>query len=201
MLQVLEAPATADVGDTLRVWLLVTDNDGVASSSATVTGTVTEPDVSTTAMTVTEQAATGLYLLSYDTTAAGRHQVQVGASSATFGDDVEVFTVEVAAATGTVPTLTLVKAYLGTTSFSDSEITDAMNAEAAAQLARCRIPPSYPADLAQALKRRVQCNLARRQLPLGMLPGDGAGAQASTVPGNDAEVRRLESPYRRVTVG
>lgn len=194
-------PALADVGDTVRTWLLVTAHDGTAAA-ATVTGTVTYPDDSTDDATVDAQTSVGLYLVSYDTDSAGTHQLVVTVASTDFGDDVIAIETEVYATTGgTVPDLTAVKAYLGSTSASDATISDALAAEIAAQRSRCRIPVAYPADLAQALKRRVARNLAARAVPLAVLTGVDQGGGAVRIPALDAEVRRLEAPYRRLTVG
>jgi hypothetical protein len=112
------------------------------------------------------------------------------------------------------PDLTATKAYLGTdTSWSDAEITAALASETAAQVRAVRlpadpldgngnpVPQAYPADLAEALFRRVAHNLAVRALPLGVqaVIADGAVA-TNNVGGLDAEVRRLERPFRRVSV-
>jgi hypothetical protein len=108
---------------------------------------------------------------------------------------------------GNPPTLQEVKDYLDSiqagqsATFSDAVLTDALNAEKAAQRARCRIPAAYPYDLGQALKRRVQRNLAMRSLPLAVLQGDADVGSSTFLPGDDPEVRRYERPYRRMVVG
>ena len=110
------------------------------------------------------------------------------------------------------PDLTAVKAYLGSASnWTDAEVTDALAAEQAAQVALVRLPvdpPSpaeplpYPDDLAEALMRRVAHNLALRSLPLGLQASIAEAAVATTrVGGTDAEVKRLEAPHRRRAVG
>ena len=98
------------------------------------------------------------------------------------------------------PRLTLAetKTYLGTTSWSDPDIQDALDAETAAQDAVCRRLPYYPVDLKQALKRRVARNLALRALPVGIQANDTG---ATYIAGRDPEIRRLEAPWRRVSVG
>lgn len=106
-----------------------------------------------------------------------------------------------------VPTVSDVTTYLGTDngSWDNATITSAYNAEKAAQAMRCRVPLDtdvWPADLAEALKRRVAANLALRKLPLGVSATvTDLGAAAYRVGGGDAEVRRLEAPYRRLVVG
>jgi hypothetical protein len=86
------------------------------------------------------------------------------------------------------------------TGHTDTAIQGAIDAEAAAQAGKCRIPDPVPADLDEALLRRVVCNLARRKLPLAMLQGDADGG-AARLPGNDPEVRRLEAPHRKLVSG
>ncbi|MDI6908640.1 hypothetical protein [Nocardioides sp.] len=99
-------------------------------------------------------------------------------------------------------TLTDVKAYLGTgTTASDAQIQRALVVEQAAQKASCRpagVDTDATAVLDEALLRRIAVNLARRGLPLGMQMSDVGAARIST---SDPEVRRLEAPYRKVTVG
>jgi len=90
--------------------------------------------------------------------------------------------------------------YLGETSATDEELQDALDAEAAAQRAVCRVPAAYPADLRQALLRRVARNLALRGLPIMVLRGD-AETGSTIPPGRDAEVRRLEAPHRKLVMG
>lgn len=95
-----------------------------------------------------------------------------------------------------------VKNYLGDTSHDDDTIKAALAAETAAQARKCRVPSPFPADLAEALMRRVAHNLALRRLPLGIQAAlsDG-GAVQTRVGGEDAEVRRLEGPFRKRRVG
>jgi hypothetical protein len=74
------------------------------------------------------------------------------------------------------------------------------DAEAAAQAAVCRIPDEYPADLREALFRRVAVNLARRAIPTGIL-GIAEGGAPARLGSQDPEVRRMESPHRKLVVG
>lgn len=111
----------------------------------------------------------------------------------------------------TAPDLAAVKAYLGPdVSWPDGDIEKALAAETLAQARRCRLPVDpdplnpqpYPADLAEALCRRVAANLANRALPLGVQASVTDGAVAATrVGGGDAEVNRLERPFRKWAVG
>lgn len=105
------------------------------------------------------------------------------------------------------PSIEEVTAYLAETggSWPEDQIAGAYAAEKAAQASVCKVPASdteWPADLAEALCRRVAHNLALRALPLGVAPSIADGAVAIARPGGtDAEVRRLEAPYRKRVVG
>jgi hypothetical protein len=111
------------------------------------------------------------------------------------------------------PTVADVKGYLTDAglegSWSDDAISDVLDAEAGDQASRCRIPTdpdtgdlNYPPALAEALCRRVAHNLAVRALPLGVQATITDSASLNTyVGGTDAEVRRLEAPWRKLVVG
>ena len=104
------------------------------------------------------------------------------------------------------PDLTAVVEYLGdTNAWDDTVVASALASEASAQARRCRIPAveaDWPDDLAEALCRRVAVNLALRSLPLGVQASISEAAVAQTrVGGGDAEVRRLEAPFRKLIVG
>lgn len=111
------------------------------------------------------------------------------------------------------PTLTTVKAYLAAAdaqaSWDDDAVQAALDAETSDQASRCRIPTdpdtgvvNYPPALVEALCRRVAHNLAVRALPLGVQATITDAAALNTyVGGTDAEVRRLEAPYRRLVIG
>jgi hypothetical protein len=106
----------------------------------------------------------------------------------------------------TPPDLLAVTAYLGDShSWEPDQIAEALAAETAAQARACRIPVEdgpYPADLDEALCRRVAHNLALRALPLGVQANvSDMAVQTTRVGGMDAEVRRLEGPHRKVLFG
>lgn len=110
----------------------------------------------------------------------------------------------------TPPALANVKTYLGDSStYTDAEIQSALDAETLAQSRVVRLPvdadpedPSpYPADLAEALLRRVHHNLVLRGLPLGIQASIAESAvQTNRVGGTDAEVARLERPFRKWSI-
>lgn len=104
------------------------------------------------------------------------------------------------------PTAEDVATYLGTdVTYEAEEIESALAAEQAAQKRRCRVPADdadWPADLAEALCRRVHRNLSMRGLPLGLVVNAADDAESATTRvGADIEVRRLEAPWRRLPVG
>jgi hypothetical protein len=101
------------------------------------------------------------------------------------------------------PDLEAVAAYLGdASSWTEDQVTEALAAETAAQAAACTIPlTTWPADLTEALKRRVARNLAMRALPLGAQASISEVGVGTFRPGSDSEVRRLEAPHRRHPVG
>lgn len=196
----LTADVGLDVRDTWRGYLLVSDIYGVSVAADTVTVTVTLPSGGTGTGTATAQPTIGLYALDYAVVEAGRHTIVVDVASAEHGDDVHGMTFDAYTTTGTAVDASAVRAYLGDTSATDEEITDALAAERAAQARRCVIPPDYPDDLAQALKRRVARNLAARSVPVASYTSFEGGGTSVRVPKTDAEVARLEAPYRKLPV-
>jgi len=104
------------------------------------------------------------------------------------------------------PTVTEVTEYLADSAGSWDEfvIQQALDAEQSDQLARVRLPTNsdgsqtYPPALKEALCRRVAHNLAARGNPLGVQATVTETTAINTyLPGSDAEVRRLEAPWRR----
>lgn len=193
-----EQSVTLDVGDVWALGILVTNEDEIPTS-ATVAVQVTTPSGSTSSPSATEDE-TGYFEASYTVAAAGRHLAVVTVSGAVVG--VVPFTAWAQSPTAAagMPTLAETKEYLGATSFADPLITNALAAESSAQRSICKVPASYPADLREALLRRVARNLAMRGLPIAVLRGDSE-AGSTVLPGRDPEVRRLEAPYRKRVVG
>lgn len=198
-------PVSPDAGrlDVGATWLLAVEvRDDITGrlTDATVTATVTRPDTSTSALTVTRQSL-GFYTAPYVLAATGRHTAVVLATGAVVG--VATFAVD-ALPVSALPTLATVRAYLastGPTSFTDADISAALAAETAAQAMACAVPAAYPADLAEALCRRVARNLAARSVPVASFSAFEGGATSTRVPMKDAEIARLEAPYPRLVVG
>lgn len=103
------------------------------------------------------------------------------------------------------PDLTTVRSYLGDEgAWTGEEIGAALLAEKAAQAARCTVPvdgAEWPADLAEALCRRVHRNLVMRGLPLGLSTTMSEATVSVTRIGMDNEITRLEAPHRKLVVG
>jgi hypothetical protein len=102
------------------------------------------------------------------------------------------------------PTVAEVRAWIGlsTAQVSDEDLDAILTAETAIQQRLCELPTDdatpgvvYPPPLARALYRRVQCHLARKNLPLGMVGGDATEWSPVSLQSWDAEVSRLESSY------
>lgn len=87
------------------------------------------------------------------------------------------------------------------------QVADALAAETVVQLGKVTyrpatddVPDPDNSDLEEALKRRVQRNLAMRPLALA-LQGTGSEFGPTRVGGSDPEIRRLEAQRRRTVVG
>jgi hypothetical protein len=189
--------ADVSVGGLWEVAVTVRDADG--NLSAIVPDlTITPPDGTPDAPVAMTQLAAGVYRTLVSIDAGGRWIGRADADTAGVGD-VTAWASSPVSGTG-MPNLTAVKTYLRETSFTDADIQDALDAEAAAQRDVCRIPANYPTSLRQALLRRVMRNLAMRTLPLAVLESDAEGGD-TVLPGRDPEVRRYEGPYRKLIVG
>lgn len=104
------------------------------------------------------------------------------------------------------PTVPEIQEYLDSigSHASPEAVEDAYQAEKTAQAAVCAVPDDesgWPADLAEALKRRVAVNLTVRGLPLGIQASmTEAAVGIARVGGGDREVQRLEAPYRVIAI-
>lgn len=102
-----------------------------------------------------------------------------------------------------IPTLEDARAWIGLSvaQVSDADLQAILDAEQAIQARLCDLPAdpdgsaAYPDPLARALLRRVQCHLAKKNLPLGMVGGDATEWSPVSLQTWDAEVARLESSY------
>jgi len=103
------------------------------------------------------------------------------------------------------PSVEDAQSYLGfaESAWGAADIASALAAEQAAQAQVCLVPAEdeWPADLLEALYRRVAHNLAVRRNPNGVEFAESEfGSTLLRVGGNDAEVNRLEAPYRVIAV-
>lgn len=184
------------LGDVWPIEVCVTDADGCPAAD-TVVVTVIDPDEATTVPDVEELTGVGRYRAVYTPATTGRWvATAVGAYGAT---SFTAWVVDVV--TGLqLPDITELDEYLGTNAATDAQLQEALDAEAAAQRNTCRIPAAYEADLRSALLRRCARHLAMMRIPLAMFSGD-AEAGPVIVPGRDPEVRRLEGPWRKLSMG
>lgn len=108
-----------------------------------------------------------------------------------------------------IPDLATVRAYVKVpaTSLSDEDLERMRVAGLESQAARCvwtgpageNDPAAYPDALAQALLRRIQREIAARNLPLGVV-GLEAEYGPTRIPGFDALVEMHEAAFRRVVL-
>jgi len=99
--------------------------------------------------------------------------------------------------------LATVRAYIRVpaTSLSDEDLQRMIDGCSADQWARCEWDPAtYPDALGQALLRRVQREVAARNLPLGMVGMDAAEYGPTRLPDVDSLVIEHERAYRRVVL-
>lgn len=185
------------LGDLWTIAVRVVDSDGDPAYVAPVI-TVTDPAFAATTPTVVDDGG-GCYHSAVSVVTAGRYVAR--AVSAGYGAaDFAAWVSAVVIASG-MPSLAQVKTYIGTTSYADADIQDAMDAEFADQRRRCNVPAEYPPNLSQAFKRRVARNLILRSLPIAVLRGDSESGDAVRIPMLDSEIRRFEAGHRRVNVG
>lgn len=179
------------------IWVIdvrVTDAGGCYASD-TVTVTVTLPAGGTATPTV-EDLGNGRYRAEYAVATTGRY-IARAVGEAYGAADFTAYVTPTVAGTA-MPDITALGEYLKQHSYTDDELEEALDSEAAAQRKVCAVPAAYSADLRSALLRRAQFHLAMKKNKLGLVEGAN-GSQAR--PGRDSEVRRFEAPYRRLPVG
>lgn len=104
------------------------------------------------------------------------------------------------------PTLEEVTAYLTSIGISkpEADVESARLTELSNQASVCDMPAAdeeWPADLAEALCRRVAVNLGVRPVTLGVQTSiTEAAFGAVRVGGGDREVDRLEGPFRTIAI-
>jgi len=103
------------------------------------------------------------------------------------------------------PSLVDVRAWIQVpaTLISDEQLQIVINAEVLLQAKLCTIaedPTGWPADLRQAIYRRVAREIAAKGIPLGTFGADSEYGPAR-LSRWDAEIGRLEGPSRKVVFG
>lgn len=190
---------TVEVGDewVLRV-LVVDESTGEPTAEVTPSVAVAGPNGLTAAPTAAATSVTGIFRAEYVAPGPGRYTAVASAT----GHGQVSFVANVVEITDNndMPTVDSCNDYMGEHSYSDPEVQEALDQETGAQFDVCRIPAAYPKALRGALHRRVQRALAMRHLALAVKETQDGESQI-VVPGRDPEVRRLEAPYRKVTVG
>lgn len=83
------------------------------------------------------------------------------------------------------------------TALSDADLQRMLDACAGDQAQRCVWTEPYPDALSQALLRRIQREVAARNLPLGMVGLDAAEYGPQRLPFLDALVEEHERGYRK----
>lgn len=110
------------------------------------------------------------------------------------------------AAVGTPPTGAQLGAWLGgdaAHSYSPEDLDDAMAVALATQRRVCRVPASYPADLAWAALRRGARTLYMKRQLTEQPRSEGADFDlpATFPPGRDQGIRELEASWRKLPIG
>lgn len=190
-----------DLGDGVPLTHLVKAPDAngrFCLVDATVTLQLTAPDVSHPTADITHPA-TGVYTATPIPDQLGDWSYQWQITGTVTDLAYGRFRV-VDAAVESLVTPADITAYLGSNSYSDEQLQNAIDAESAAQAKVCNVPSPYPRDLREALKRRVARNLAMRPIPLAVLRGDAQAGESNILPGVDPEIRRLEKPYLWVLI-
>lgn len=193
------APLRWHLGDVVALAAEVRDEDGTLTNPGAMSLLVVHEDGNEDDLTgdlVATEA--GRFEVGYAPAITGRHLARFTAT----GDYAGMATVilDIDPPDLAFVTLADLHAYLGATSVTDAELTSALHAERAAQAQRCRVDP-FTHELREALMRRVARNLAARSVPVATFTSFDGGATSTRVPSVDAEVRRLEGPYRKLTVG
>jgi hypothetical protein len=192
------ASVTRTVGDAWILRVLSTGDDGPPGDAPTMV--VTDPAGLSSSVTVEETTCPGVYTGVHIVDVAGRWTAQAILAPYRAYFVAEAYDVVDGSTGNELPTHEDVTAYMGPHSYTDQQVSDMLAQERAAQFNVCRVPAAYPPDLRGALLRRTQRALAMLHLALAVKETVEGESQV-IVPGRDPEVRRLEAPYRKVTVG
>jgi len=201
-------PDTVDrfVGQLWEIRVRATDSWGYPASG-TPGVAITLPD-GTTLSPAPDVTADGTWssrwTVSYLLADAGRHLATV--SLAGSSSEVLQCYASLVTATADLPTAAELDGWLGGAgehSWSDGDLQEALDSEASNQRRMCRVPAAYPPDLWWALMRRAARALAMKRQLTEQPRSDSADFDlpATMPPGRDADIRRLEGPWRKLTAG
>lgn len=173
----------------------------VRADDLTPSGTTPEVTVTSPAGVVStptpESTVPGVWRATVPTPAPGRWTAMVAADGAAVA-----FVAHATAVTGgdDMPDVDECNDYIGEHSYTDEQVQQKLDQETDHQFRVCRVPAAYPPALRGALLRRVQRALHMTHLALAVRESQDGESQI-VVPGRDPEVRRLEGPWRKVTIG
>jgi len=185
------------LGDVVHLVFTVTDDEGTAVAPGGYGLIVRHEDGTQDDITAGVASETaGSHIIGYSPAKLGRHLATFTATGNYAGVASVVFDVD--ALDLAFIDLTELKAYVGQTSASDAQITEALATERALQALVCWIDP-YEHPLRSALLVRVKRRLAKRAVPLAQVSSYGTqgGATAQYAASSfDADIDELEAPYR-----
>lgn len=190
---------TYGLGSVVPLRFLVRDEDTGALVDPTSWDLVVTSPLGATSPTVVHPSA-GVFDADYVPAATGGHTAVFTASGAHAGVSQNVFVVTADQQALQTVTASQLRTYLGDVSTSDAVLLEALAAERADQANRCRLD-RYDEALREALMRRVARNLAARRVPVASFTSFDGGGTSTRVPQTDPEVKRLEGPHRRRTMG
>lgn len=189
-----ESAATKLLGDVWVFTLQVTDALGyLVNTEPTVT--VTFPTSGDTPATV-QKVSLGHFRASVSLDEPGRYVVVATADGS--GSTALVAIVAETTANAAMPTVDDCKAYADLSAWTDEQIQEALDIETIDQFSRCKVPAGYPLPLRQALMRRVQVNLAWRDVVLTTNIADPEAGTTLQPVWKDVVISQKEAPYRRV---
>lgn len=182
-----------------QVWTIMVD--ALSEPVVTITlpnATTVTPDV----QTFYDSFDQAFYAIEYIPLVAGRFTASIAATD----EGALVAQAFVLAAVGTPPTGAQLGAWMGGAgahSYTEEDLDDAMAVALAAQRRVCRVPASYPADLAWAALRRGARTLYMKRQLTEQPRSEGADFDlpATFPPGRDQGIRELESSWRKLPIG
>lgn len=206
MLKAEPESAELFVGQLWRISVRVLDDCGLPASGTPAVA-ITLPD-DTTVTPAPDVTADGTWqsgwTVSYLLADSGRHLAVLSLADSS-AQVLQCYASLVTASTD-MPTIAELDAWIGGTgehSWTDDDLQQALDSEASNQRRVCRVPAAYPPDLWWALMRRAARALAMKRQMTEQPRSDSADFDLPPTmpPGRDAEIRRLEGPWRKLVSG